>query len=291
MMPKVDGLQLLASLRADPELRDIPVLLLSARAGEEAKVEGLAAGASDYLTKPFSARELIARVRSNLDMAALRRESQEALQRVNESLERQVQERTADLRDKEARLRTIFGTTYTYQGYMAVDGTLLDANPTSLAGINATLEDVIGRKLWETPWFAATPGMADFVRDSVPAVAAGETLRREIHVNLGEMGWHWFDFQMRPVLDATAACRGHRAGGGRRHGTAPRRGSAAPGAKNGGHRPADGRSRARLQQFADHHRRQSGDAAPASAALAAANAVGGTLHSTARCAAPSEPHR
>jgi PAS domain S-box-containing protein len=202
MMPKVDGLQLLAGLRADSKLRDIPVLLLSARAGEEAKVEGLAAGANDYLTKPFGARELIARVRANLDLAALRRESQEALQRVNESLERQVQERTADLRDKEARLRTIFGTTYTYQGYMTVDGTLLDANPTSLAGINATLEHVIGKKIWETPWFSATPGVAELLREAVSAVAAGATLRREIHVDLGEMGWHWLDFQMRPVLDA-----------------------------------------------------------------------------------------
>jgi signal transduction histidine kinase len=202
MMPKVDGLQLLASLRADHKLRDIPVLLLSARAGEEAKVEGLAAGANDYLTKPFSARELVARVRANLDMAALRRESQEALQRVNESLEKQVQERTADLRDKEARMRAIFGTTYTYQGFMSVDGTLLDANPTSLAGINASLEEIIGKKFWDTPWFSRTPGMSELVREAVPAVAAGETLRREIHVDLGEMGWHWFDFQMRPVLDA-----------------------------------------------------------------------------------------
>jgi len=202
MMPKVDGLQLLASLRADAKLRDVPVLLLSARAGEEAKVEGLAAGANDYLTKPFSARELIARVRANLDMAAVRRESQEALHRVNESLERQVQERTADLRDKEARLRTIFGTTFAYQLYLAVDGTLLDANPTALAGIDAALEDVIGRKLWETPWFSATPEMAVLIRDSMPAVASGQTLRREIHLDLGRMGWHWLDFQMRPVLDA-----------------------------------------------------------------------------------------
>jgi DNA-binding response OmpR family regulator/signal transduction histidine kinase len=202
MMPKVDGLQLVSSLRTDPELRDIPVLLLSARAGEEAKVEGLAAGANDYLTKPFSARELIARVRANLDMAAVRRESKQALQRVNESLEKQVQERTADLRDKEARLRTIFATTYTHQGYLSVDGTLLDANPTSLADINASLEDVIGGKYWNAPWFAATPGMSDFVRNAVPAVAAGQTLRREIHVDLGAMGWRWLDFQMRPVLDA-----------------------------------------------------------------------------------------
>ena len=49
-------------------------MLLSARAGEEARVEGLDAGADDYLTKPFSARELLARVGANLAMARLRRE-------------------------------------------------------------------------------------------------------------------------------------------------------------------------------------------------------------------------
>ena len=49
--------------------------MLSARAGEEAEVEGLEAGADDYLTKPFSARELLARVTANLDMAQLRREA------------------------------------------------------------------------------------------------------------------------------------------------------------------------------------------------------------------------
>ncbi len=202
MMPKMDGFGLLAALRKDPQLRDVPVLLLSARAGEEAKVEGFAAGANDYLVKPFSARELVARVRANLDLAALRRESQEALRRLNESLEQQVADRTADLRAKEARLRTIFGTSYTYQGYMSTDGTLLDANATSLAGMKAQLHEVVGRPFWQTPWFSSTPGMAELIRAAVPRVAAGETVRQEIHVNLPQGGWRWFDFQMRPVRDS-----------------------------------------------------------------------------------------
>ena len=75
MMPGLDGFSLLQALRNDPKLRDVPVILLSARAGEEAKVEGLEAGANDYLSKPFSARELLARVRANIDMARLRREA------------------------------------------------------------------------------------------------------------------------------------------------------------------------------------------------------------------------
>src|SRR3989449_4575163 len=74
MMPVLDGFGLLRELRADARTRTIPVILLSARAGEEAAVEGLGAGADDYLVKPFSARELLARVRTHLDLARLRRE-------------------------------------------------------------------------------------------------------------------------------------------------------------------------------------------------------------------------
>jgi DNA-binding response OmpR family regulator len=62
MMPELDGFGLLRELRADPKLQSIPVIMLSARAGEEARIEGLAAGADDYLIKPFSAEHLSARL-------------------------------------------------------------------------------------------------------------------------------------------------------------------------------------------------------------------------------------
>ncbi|WP_343699183.1 ATP-binding protein [Caulobacter sp.] len=79
MMPGLDGFGLLAAIRQDAQLRDLPVIMLSARAGEEAKVEGLDAGADDYLTKPFSARELVARVAGAIATARLRREMTQAL--------------------------------------------------------------------------------------------------------------------------------------------------------------------------------------------------------------------
>jgi PAS domain S-box-containing protein len=72
MMPNLDGFGLLRALREDPETATIPVVFLSARAGEESAIEGLGAGADDYLVKPFSAAELLARVRSNLELAGLR---------------------------------------------------------------------------------------------------------------------------------------------------------------------------------------------------------------------------
>ncbi|MBF2051632.1 MAG: response regulator [Elainella sp. C42_A2020_010] len=74
MMPEVDGFQLLKTLRADPITQSIPIILLSARAGKAATVEGLEAGADDYLIKPFSARELVARVETQLQMSRLRQE-------------------------------------------------------------------------------------------------------------------------------------------------------------------------------------------------------------------------
>jgi PAS domain S-box-containing protein len=76
MMPKMDGFELLRSLRSDPKTQEIPIILLSARAGEESRIEGLAAGADDYLIKPFSARELLARVESSLKLAKLRQTTQ-----------------------------------------------------------------------------------------------------------------------------------------------------------------------------------------------------------------------
>ncbi|RKH43947.1 hybrid sensor histidine kinase/response regulator [Corallococcus llansteffanensis] len=75
MMPRLGGFGLLRALRESPATRAIPVVMLSARAGEEAAVEGLEAGADDYLVKPFSARELVARVRSMLELARMRRDS------------------------------------------------------------------------------------------------------------------------------------------------------------------------------------------------------------------------
>jgi CheY-like chemotaxis protein len=70
MMPEMDGFALLAALRQNPATRSIPVIMLSARAGEEARIDGVDAGADDYLTKPFSARELLARVDAQLNSSS-----------------------------------------------------------------------------------------------------------------------------------------------------------------------------------------------------------------------------
>ncbi len=111
-------------------------------------------------------------------------------------------EKTDAMEVSVARMRAIFETSYQYQGLMTPEGILLDANPTSLAGIEARLEDVVGKPFWETPWFTGTPGIPPQVRAAVPLVASGQTVRQEIVVNL-PAGRRAFDFAMRPVFNAT----------------------------------------------------------------------------------------
>ncbi|MEP0800455.1 ATP-binding protein [Funiculus sociatus] len=124
MMPGMDGFELLRSLRSNPITQDIPIILLSARAGEESRIEGLAAGADDYLIKPFSARELLARVEASLKLAQLRREATVG--------ERTILERVTD-------------------AFMALD---LDfrftyANVAAQRVTQTPLEAMLGKTLWE----------------------------------------------------------------------------------------------------------------------------------------------
>jgi signal transduction histidine kinase len=120
MMPEMNGLELVGAIRADEKLRATPVILLSARAGEEARIEGATQLADDYIIKPFSARELLARIDTQIRLARAREQSHEAAQReiaqrkiveqdlrvaqeqlshYAEHLENEVDTRTASLRE------------------------------------------------------------------------------------------------------------------------------------------------------------------------------------------------
>jgi signal transduction histidine kinase len=91
MMPGLDGLSLLGALRDDPRLANIPVMVLSARANEDASIDALSAGADDYLPKPFAARELLARVAVQLARNRLRRAERAA---------REVAEQSSFMKDE-----------------------------------------------------------------------------------------------------------------------------------------------------------------------------------------------
>ncbi|WP_445171897.1 ATP-binding protein, partial [Microcoleus sp.] len=124
MMPGMDGFELLRSLRSNPATQDISIILLSARAGEESRIEGLAAGADDYLIKPFSARELLARVEASLKLARLRREAT-------------------------VRERTILGRVTDAFMAMDLDFRLTYANEAAQRVSRTPLEAMLGKTMWE----------------------------------------------------------------------------------------------------------------------------------------------
>jgi DNA-binding response OmpR family regulator len=106
MMPQLDGFALLRAIRDDGAIASMPIILLSARAGEESRVEGLQAGADDYLVKPFTARELLARVEAHLKLATLRRDTAEREERLRmeAELERQRLHASQELLAETSRL-------------------------------------------------------------------------------------------------------------------------------------------------------------------------------------------
>jgi signal transduction histidine kinase len=106
MMPGLDGFGLLRELRADPRTKELPIILLSARAGEEARVEGLEAGADDYLIKPFSSRELVAKVSTQLALARMRRQAAETLREVDRRKDEFLATLAHELRNPLAPIRT-----------------------------------------------------------------------------------------------------------------------------------------------------------------------------------------
>jgi PAS domain S-box-containing protein len=122
------------------------------------------------------------------------------LRQLNETLEERIVERTTELESNEARLRAILETSNQYQGLVNLKGELLYANNTALVGIRASSAAVIGKLLWETPWFTGTPGMSAIVREAFDRAARGEAVRMEIRLRL-PIGERDFEFGMRPVLD------------------------------------------------------------------------------------------
>jgi len=150
MMPRLDGLALLAAMRSDPSLGSVPIVLLSARAGEEARIEGLDAGADDYLIKPFSSRELIARVGALLELTAFRRQAEQALRRRTEQFQTLLNEAPLGVYLLDADLR------------------IREMNPTAFASFGA-IPELIGRDFEQV------------LRNRWPAERAEEVLRRFRH--------------------------------------------------------------------------------------------------------------
>jgi PAS domain S-box-containing protein len=180
MMPRMDGLQLLRALRADPRTSETPIILLSARAGEEAKVEGLEAGADDYLIKPFAARELLARVRAHVQLADMRRRAAEAV-RESEAQFRAVADLVPDLLWQS----DPSGVTHWYnQRWVEYTGQTLDE----------ALDD---------GWLQAIhpEDRERSLRNFQQAVQSGQPLRQEHRIRGSNGVYCWFLVQAQPLRD------------------------------------------------------------------------------------------
>jgi PAS domain S-box-containing protein len=175
MMPRLDGFGVLTAIRSEPALSSTPVILLSARAGEESRVEGLHAGADDYMVKPFTARELKARIATHVKLAELRRQT-----------------------ERERRLyNTILSNTPDLAYVFDLNHRFIYANNALLAMWGRTWEESIGKNCLEIgyePWHAA---MHDHEIDQV--IATRKPVRGEVPFS-GTNGRRVYDYIFVPVL-------------------------------------------------------------------------------------------
>lgn len=181
MMPYLDGFGLLKSLREDQHTASIPVIMLSARAGQEARIEGLEAGADDYLIKPFSARELMARVGGTLALAKLRRESLR--------------------REEELKAETTYILESLTEGFIALDRDFryvyLNAEAERIYQMRR--EDVIGKTFWDVfPSTLGTVTEIEFRR----AMSERIPVRYEVLFDLWK---RWFEVAAYPTNDGGIA--------------------------------------------------------------------------------------
>jgi PAS domain S-box-containing protein len=172
MMPNLDGFGLLHRLRVNERTRTLPFIMISARAGEEARVGGLSAGADDYLIKPFSTRELIARVRTHLEMARLRRAAAE------------------QVLENEKRFRELADTAPVMIWVTDEDGNVEFANKTYLEFFGVTLAEITGQR-WKN--FIHPGDSKSYSQKLLAAAAAGSSFHAEGRVRRGDGEWRWID--------------------------------------------------------------------------------------------------
>ncbi|MCP6758477.1 MAG: ATP-binding protein [Fischerella sp. CENA71] len=184
MMPRLDGFGLLRQLREHPQTQEISIILLSARAGEEARIEGLAAGADDYLIKPFSAQELLAKVEATLKLAQLRREAmqrEQVLRLEAETAQQKVETILSSISDAFVVLDRDWNFTYVNDRYCEI--------------VDMEQEALLGKNVWEL--FADAAG-------SEAHIQFQQALREQISVQFEWLfpAWNrWFEYRVYPSPD------------------------------------------------------------------------------------------
>jgi len=184
MMPGMDGLELLRAVREDASLGSVPVILLSARAGEEAVAEGVEHGADDYLVKPFTGRELIARLEAHLRLARIRQEALAKETRLREAAESAQQ-----------RLEAVLSGIDEQFLLLDHDWRFVYVNDRTLQASGFSRKELLGRTLWEMFPAAASGRFHDEV---VKAVAEGKPARFEYYYQPWDK---WLDNRVYPTAE------------------------------------------------------------------------------------------
>ena len=188
MMPELDGFELLAALRSESSTREVRVVLLSARAGEEATLKGIEAGAADYLVKPFTARDLVARVDVQLQRAQQRAAAAAVEARMMAASEQQRRFYDA-----------VLSATPDFIYVFGLDHRFIYVNQALLAMWGKTWDEAIGRTCLELgyePWHAE---MHDREIDQVRATK--QPIRGEVPFH-GTQGRRIYDYIFVPVFAA-----------------------------------------------------------------------------------------
>ncbi|WP_424630703.1 PAS domain S-box protein [Bradyrhizobium sp. SYSU BS000235] len=132
------------------------------------------------------------------------KEAEIHLRTINNTLEQRISERTSEIESREAQMRAIFETSHQYKALLNLDGEVLYANTTALSGLGATIDDVLGRLLWETPWFTETSGAPETISTAFQNAITGSNVRAEMETQL-PIGKRTFDLTLRPVVDKYGA--------------------------------------------------------------------------------------
>ena len=199
MMPMLDGFGLLRALRADPGTKLKPIILLSARAGEKSRVEGLRAGADDYVVKPFTAGELLARVEAHLKMARVRVQAADAERR-----------RRVEVEAERNRLRDAFAHAPSpIAVFREPAHHIAFVNDAFLSLVDRAREGILGRSVREL--FPEIEGQGYFeILDKV--YETGEAFggkEAEVKLNrLGKMDTIYVDFTVLPMRNSDGEAEG-----------------------------------------------------------------------------------
>lgn len=204
-MPIMNGYQVCETLKSKTQTRDIPIIFLSASQEAIDKVRAFEIGATDFITKPFATKELLARVEHQLQITKLQKalnQQREQLIEQNHQLQQEIQERQRvedTLHASETHLRGLFSAMNDIVIVLDAQGRYLKIAPTNPNNLYRPSEELIGKTLQDV---FPSEQAALFLNQIQNTLAAGETQDYEYCLTIDQRQV-WFSAKISPILDNT----------------------------------------------------------------------------------------